>query len=121
MYIMTQDHKRLINSEYIGQIYVVEDNGKTGLYIVLDDDEMLLGAYEKAEHADDALKFVGVCLVDKDSQGKIIQLPSLKDMELKDKMVGADKPRDFAELMEKVLGGEALNTARILTLTSALS
>jgi hypothetical protein len=115
MQIMSQDRRRLVNSEAVSQFYIEPANTTTELYAVADGRDVLLGDYDKTEHAESALKFIGVCMVDEDTKGKITQVPSRKDMTLKDKLLGsAGAPKDFAELMEKVLsvgpgGGDTEN------------
>ncbi len=103
MQIMTQDHKRLINSEYVSQFYIVEDDKGVKLMAATDVD-VTLGSYSKPEHAEMALKFIGICLVDEDAQNKITQVPTREDMERSDDLIPSGlNPDGLKKLFERAM------------------
>lgn len=83
MQIMTQDNRRLINGDFVSSVYIESASDGVKLIAAADTD-ILLGSYDKMEHAEMALKFIGVYLVDEDAQSKILQVPTRADMALKD-------------------------------------
>lgn len=86
MHIMTQDHKKLINSEYVSEFYIKETDKNVEL-IAVGDTDILLGTYSKQEHAEMVLEFIGHCLVDEEAQTKVTQVPSRKIVESHDERV----------------------------------
>ena len=103
MQIMTQDHKRLINSEYVSQFYIVEDDKGVKLMAATDVD-VTLGSYSTPEHAEMALKFIGICLVDEDAQNKITQVPTREDMERSDDLIPSGlNPDGLKKLFERAM------------------
>ncbi len=103
MQIMTQDHKRLVNGDYISQIFIEQTENGVKLMAAADVD-ILLGTYGKMEHAEMALKFIGVCMVDEDAQGKITQTPTREDMEQGDELLSKGlNPDGMRKLFERAL------------------
>lgn len=106
MQIMSQDHKRLVNSEYVSQFYVEETESGVKLIAAADVD-ILLGTYDKPEHAKRALNFISVCMVDEDAQGKITQTPTREDMALSEKLLNDNArptgPESLRALFESVM------------------
>lgn len=122
MQIMTQDHKRLINSEYVSQFYIVEDDKGVKLMAETDMVHIELGAYSKPEHAEMALKFIGICLVDEDAQNKITQVPTRKDMELSDDLIPSGlNPDGLKKLFERAMSSRGGGHPKILTVTRFLT
>ena len=106
MQVMTQDHKRLINSEYVSQFYITETDEGVKL-IAVADTGITLGTYSKPEHAEMALKFIGICLVDEDAQNKITQVPTRKDMELSDDLIPSGlNPDGLKKLFERAMSSK---------------
>lgn len=106
MFFMTQNRKALINGEFVSAFYIEEsdkieaaDKNKYRLMADGPDGAILLGYYEKAEHATTALKFIGCCLVDDDAKAKITQIPTNEDLALKDKFTG---DKSFMAGLEKL-------------------
>lgn len=105
MQIMTQDHRRLVNSEYVSQLFIEPTDDGAKLMAAADVD-ILLGTYGKMEHAEMALEFIGVCMVDEDAQGKITQVPTREDMAHGDELLNKDlNPDGLRKLFERTLGG----------------
>jgi len=108
MQILSQDGKRLINGDYVSSIYISETPDEVKLMAAADED-IVLGTYATAEHAEMVLRFIGVCSVDPDTQNKITTLPTRDDMELKDSLFdGGLNPEGIKKLLKQVLtkGGQ---------------
>lgn len=80
MQIMSQDGRRLVNSDYVKQFYIEVIHEGTRLIADTDACVIQLGTYDNVDHAKDALEFIGICMVDKDKQNKITQAPTQEDM-----------------------------------------
>lgn len=80
MYIMSQDGHRLVNSDYVKQFYIEKIHEGARLIAETDTSIIQLGTYDNIDHAKDALEFIGICVVDKDKQNKITQVPTQEDM-----------------------------------------
>ena len=122
MQIISQDHKRLINGDYVSQFFIEETENGVKLMAATDSD-ILLGTYGKVEHAKMALQFIGICMVDEDAQGKITQVPSRDDMEQGDELLSKSlNPDGMRKLFEKALSarGGYLKIMTIRNLTSFL-
>jgi hypothetical protein len=105
MIISTQDNRSLINSDYVSRMYIEETENGAVLVAVTEGEDILLGTYENPEHAESALKFIGICMVDEDAQKKITQVPSRDDMTLKDEVFSGSCPAEALEkLMERIVG-----------------
>lgn len=83
MQVMSQDGRRLVNGDYVSQFYIEETPEGVRLMAATDVD-VVLGTYDKVGHAEMALKFIGVCMVDEDAQNKITQVPTREDMAMSD-------------------------------------
>lgn len=119
MQIMSQDGRRLVNGDYASQIYI-EETPEGAKLMAATDEDVLLGTYGKVEHAEMALKFIGVCMVDEDAQNKITQVPTREDMEMSDALLpkGADPAglkKLFAHAMASRGGYPKIMTIRDLT------
>lgn len=100
MQIMSQNGRQLINGDYVSQFFIEETENGAKLMAAADVD-ILLGTYDKVAHAEMALKFIGVCMVDEDAQSKITQVPTREDMEMGDKLASGDlNPTGLKKLFE---------------------
>lgn len=77
--IMSQDKRTLVNSDYVRQFYI-EENHKGVQLMATTDTDIQLGTYNNIGHAEKALEFIGICLVDKGRQNKITQVPTPEDI-----------------------------------------
>jgi len=108
MYILTQDSKTIIDSEYVSRFFIDSNPDKTVFSLIAKADEtILLGTYPKLDQAVTALKYIGVCIVDEDAQGKITVVPSREDMAFNDELSSGDMPSSdiLEKLMEMFEGG----------------
>lgn len=103
MQIMTQDNRRLVNGDFVSSVYI--ENASDGVKLIAAaDTDILLGSYDKMEHAEKALKFIGICLVDEDVQSKITQVPTRADMALKDDLFSEGlNPDGMKKLFERAM------------------
>lgn len=79
MWIMSQDGRRLVNGDYVSLFYIEETADGAKLMAATDAD-VVLATYGKVSHAETVLKYIGVCMVDEDAQGKIMQTPTREEM-----------------------------------------
>ena len=105
MQIMAQNRKCLVNSEFVNTIYI-EDTPEGARLMADVGEAIILGSFDTSEHAEAALKFIGVCLVDEDAQNKITQVPSSADMKMKDTVfekAGIHSEDDLASALSSLL------------------
>ncbi len=109
MQIMTQDGRRLVNGDYVSQIYI-EQRGSDIALMAASDADILLGTYDNTEHAEKVLRFIGTCMVDEDTQGKLTQVPTREDMKKADallsKRLNSDCTRERFERAVCKKGGD---------------
>ena len=104
MQIMTQDRRKLINGDFVSQFYIEQVNDHANLMASADTD-ILLGTYDKIEHAELVLGFIGHCAVDEDAQNKVTQIPGRKEMEFSDKLCNGKGPANMEKLFESITSG----------------
>ena len=90
MYIMTQDERRLVNSDYVSQFYIEKTPEVAKIIADTTDMNILLGTYDNVGHAENVLEFIVICMVDKDRQSKITQVPAQEDMAMSGKLFSKD-------------------------------
>lgn len=103
MQIMSQDSRTLLNGDYVSKFFLEESDEGVKLMAAADED-IFLGSYAKMGHAEMALKFIGVCMVDEDAQNKITQVPTREDMEMGDSLAsGGLNPSGLKKLFERAM------------------
>lgn len=100
MFLQTQNGKSLINADFVSQIYLEDTASGEVKLMAVTDDEILLGTYKKTEHAEMAMRFIGIALVNPDAQGKITCVPTRDDMEQ-----AGGLPSDFKSFLESLMSG----------------
>ncbi len=120
MQILSQNGRRLINGDYVSQFFIEETENGAKLMAAADVD-IFLGAYDKVDHAEMALKFIGVCMVDEDAQNKITRVPTREDMEMGDKLSSGDlNPAGLRKLFEHAVSSRG-GQPKILTIRDMTS
>lgn len=104
MYIMSQNHKMLINSDNVKLFYIEETPEGVSLMAEVYK-EFCLGTYDKLEHAELALEFIGYCLVSKNTHDKITQVPSRDELTAENckNITDGVTPKDLKDLFERAM------------------
>lgn len=121
MQVMSQDGRRLVNGDYVSQFYIEETPEGVRLMAATDVD-VVLGTYDKADHAEMALKFIGVCMVDEDAQNKITQVPTREDMAMSDDLFSEGlNPAGLKKLFAHALSSRGGGYPKIVTIQDLTS
>ena len=104
MYIMAQNHKMLINSDNVKLFYLETSSEGSSVMAEIDSD-ISLGTYDKLEHAELVLEFIGYSLVNKDTQNKITQVPSRDELTAENckNITDGVTPKDLKDLFERAM------------------
>lgn len=105
MQIMAQNCKSLVNSDYINQIYIEETARGIKLMAAAEAEEnIILGTYDKLEHAEKVLAFIGVCMADEAAHSRITQIPTREDMEINDTLASSGpNPGGLKKLLKRAI------------------
>ena len=79
MLIMTQDGKRLINSEHTSLIFISETPDEVEIFATVEAD-VSLGTFGNMNHAKKVLRFLAEASVDPEAQDKITCVPTCEEL-----------------------------------------
>jgi len=105
MQIMTQDRKRLIRAEQASMFFISETPEETTLYAALlsDSGDIVLGTYEKPEHAELALKFIAESLANPQDRDKITMIPARDELAFANGLLpNGQLPNELKDMLSKL-------------------